>query len=655
MLRIVCLGGKYNSLKNIMGLIVDSITFYNRVPLGNIELRLIRGVNVLSGLNGCGKTTIMSYVVDAIYEMSKRCFPSSFTKYNNEFYRICSDRDLIDPNKPSIVYIRFLYDGEFIDYVNYCGKITKELYEQINLPDKPIKWSKLLTPPGKLCEGNKDIIDKALNDSIYTYFPAYRYERPLYLNPRYEETNPHFTAKQFYTGRLKNPIEVITGVGQMAEWILDVALDWFVYKNEKEYIDASGNTCKIDMTLENILWHNICEVISYALYSKLDGGIAAFALGHRNEGVSRVSIIRKKEGEKNKLLSPSISLLSSGEKELLCIFGEILRQADRIKNNIQVNEITGLVVIDEIDKHLHIKLQKESLPRLLNSFCNLQFIVSSHSPFFNMGMADNLKMPCRIFDLDNGGMICEPRNNDLYQQVYEMMLNDQTFFAQKVSELEKQVLDMTKPVILTEGITDIIHIQKAKKELSIKLEYDIVDEHNQPQGDGDLLKCLKYLSRTPRVHKIIGIFDCDSDTTKEIIEPYVHLGNQVYAFKIKSPQERIDKGQSKISIEYLYSDDEIKTILSTGKRLYFGTEFSDKTGLHKINTTQVLANQSGRGKDKILENTGGQAVYDNEENNLLATKKEFAEEIANDKVNISNSSWENFRHIFDLIEDILSE
>ena len=89
--------------------------------------------------------------------------------------------------------------------------------------------------------------------------------------------------------------------------------------------------------------------------------------------------------------------------------------------------------------------------------------------------------------------------------------------------------------------------------------------------------------------------------------------------------------------------------------MYFGTEFSDKTGLHKINTTQVLANQSGRGKDKILENTGGQAVYDNEENNLLATKKEFAEEIANDRVKISNSSWENFRHIFDLVEDILSE
>lgn len=41
----------------------------------------------------------------------------------------------------------------------------------------------------------------------------------------------------------------------------------------------------------------------------------------------------------------------------------------------------GIVLIDEIETHLHLKLQKMILPILTTLFPNIQFIVSSHSPF----------------------------------------------------------------------------------------------------------------------------------------------------------------------------------------------------------------------------------------------------------------------------------
>jgi predicted ATPase len=41
----------------------------------------------------------------------------------------------------------------------------------------------------------------------------------------------------------------------------------------------------------------------------------------------------------------------------------------------------GIVLIDEIETHLHLKLQKIILPALTEIFPKLQFIVSSHSPF----------------------------------------------------------------------------------------------------------------------------------------------------------------------------------------------------------------------------------------------------------------------------------
>ena len=96
--------------------------------------------------------------------------------------------------------------------------------------------------------------------------------------------------------------------------------------------------------------------------------------------------------------------LSSG-LSLISIFGEILHQADNIQNNIQLKNINGIVLIDEVDKHLHITLQKEVLPKLFNLFPNVQFLVSSHSPFLNMGLADEAMERTQIIDLDNNGIV----------------------------------------------------------------------------------------------------------------------------------------------------------------------------------------------------------------------------------------------------------
>lgn len=41
----------------------------------------------------------------------------------------------------------------------------------------------------------------------------------------------------------------------------------------------------------------------------------------------------------------------------------------------------GIVLIDEVETHLHLKLQKIIMPMLTTLFPNIQFIVTSHSPF----------------------------------------------------------------------------------------------------------------------------------------------------------------------------------------------------------------------------------------------------------------------------------
>jgi len=59
------------------------------------------------------------------------------------------------------------------------------------------------------------------------------------------------------------------------------------------------------------------------------------------------------------------------------------------------HEMQGLVMIDEIETHLHIELQRKILPFLTTFFPNIQFVVTTHSPFVLSSINNAV-----IFDLE---------------------------------------------------------------------------------------------------------------------------------------------------------------------------------------------------------------------------------------------------------------
>ncbi len=71
--------------------------------------------------------------------------------------------------------------------------------------------------------------------------------------------------------------------------------------------------------------------------------------------------------------------LSSGYSSILLILFDIIQQMD---NDVSIDYTKeGIVLIDEIETHLHVSLQKKILPFLTGFFPNVQFIVTTHSPF----------------------------------------------------------------------------------------------------------------------------------------------------------------------------------------------------------------------------------------------------------------------------------
>jgi len=92
---------------------------------------------------------------------------------------------------------------------------------------------------------------------------------------------------------------------------------------------------------------------------------------------SRMQIVLKKQDHELVL-----NQLSDGEKNLLVMVADIARRLaianpDSTKNAL---EGEGIILIDEIELHLHPQWQRDIIPRLTSTFPNCQFIVTTHSP-----------------------------------------------------------------------------------------------------------------------------------------------------------------------------------------------------------------------------------------------------------------------------------
>ncbi|MCP5096787.1 MAG: AAA family ATPase [Chloroflexi bacterium] len=92
-------------------------------------------------------------------------------------------------------------------------------------------------------------------------------------------------------------------------------------------------------------------------------------------------------------LSVSIDNLSDGYLSVAAWIGDLVRrlvQAFPQKSNPLHAE--GIVLVDEIDIHLHPKWQRSIVETVRKLFPNLQFIVTSHSPFVAQDMQPNDKI-----------------------------------------------------------------------------------------------------------------------------------------------------------------------------------------------------------------------------------------------------------------------
>ena len=94
-------------------------------------------------------------------------------------------------------------------------------------------------------------------------------------------------------------------------------------------------------------------------------------------------------------------------------------------------DMPGIVIIDEIETHLHVDLQKKILPFLTRMFPNLQFVVTTHSPFVLSSIENSV-----IYDLGTGRQF-ENFSNYSYSNIIEGYYDVSGYSDSILSKLER--------------------------------------------------------------------------------------------------------------------------------------------------------------------------------------------------------------------------
>lgn len=180
----------------------------------------------------------------------------------------------------------------------------------------------------------------------------------------------------------------------------------------------------------------------------------------------------------------NLNQLSDGEKNLITLVGDIARRLaianphsnDPLKGN-------GIIIIDEIDLHLHPSWQRRMIPKLLETFPNCQFIVSTHSP-----QVISHAQPENLFLLKNEkNELTFSKATESYGKNSDRILEDLLGVDARPSKEKKRIQGVFK--LIEDG-----KIEDAKKEIEALSEIIV-------GGDSELVKANVLIKRKEIIGK----------------------------------------------------------------------------------------------------------------------------------------------------------
>lgn len=279
---------------------------------------------IITGKNGSGKTILLNAIVEFL-DRIKSDRELSFINLRKTLEDSHTQLEFVKKNNPSQTLI--------------WEQQIKHWETQINISFGKVELSfNDITPIIKLYNDN---------NFIFAFYAADR------KTPIIEPTNP---TKPTYrtTFEIKNDRRV----DQFLNFLVDLKVQEALARNERMLKDAD----------EIRVWFENFEQLLKDIFQN-----QSIKLEFDYKDYSFYILDGKKKFK--------FTQLSDGYSAIIDIVADlILKMQEKSSPNREYLK-HGIVIIDEIETHLHLELQRLILPMLTKIFPNIQFIVTTHSPF----------------------------------------------------------------------------------------------------------------------------------------------------------------------------------------------------------------------------------------------------------------------------------
>ncbi len=446
------------------------------------EVYFDKKITVLIGENGAGKSAIIDALSESLKFLinksiiNEKYFQSNFTFYDVKNGTLNSaiqtEFEIIYPEELYTFYPRYIKEFKeakklFIEkYKDVIKKINDLLYNDFlsfevetehpdeyfmelckeiieNTSDREINTElEILKNKLQKCIGRDDVINLQLKIELNIkkqepacLFPSSQdeleYERLKYAFVNYEEWIDKFPVfLDFGSGIInigskdfsfENKIfeekhAIYKDAFTIERFSIKEFLLWFdtLYKIYLQDNEEVGEYAKQKINLINEV---ICKALNFGQEKNVFSDIK---MSYKKDRVNLV--LKKAVSEDDNYIS--VEQLSSGEKAVLALIGDITRRAimanPDVSGEYDINylaNIQGIILIDELDLHLHPKWQRGILPILTEMFPSVQFIITTHSPF----VVQNVKWG-KVINMDNDNEIYT--GSEIYSFTIDRIFNE---------------------------------------------------------------------------------------------------------------------------------------------------------------------------------------------------------------------------------------
>ena len=336
---------------------LEKLKLHNFRCYEKLEIDFNRQLTVLVGKNGSGKTTVLEAIAIAL--------GTWFVGFN-----IINAKGINKRTDP----LRKAYQIGATDDVQTQFPVEIEAWGKIEeSKDQILHWKReLYTPTGTMTTKDaKEIVEyaaeyqKAISEGrtdIYLPIVAYYGTGRLWDYHRQKRTDVFKVSS-----RTNGYIDCLDGTANVK-----LMMDWFQimtinkYQRQEENLESNPELDTVYLAMEKCLTNL--------------SGYSDVKIRY-NMGTQELDVYYS-EQDKQRMRIP-LNQLSDGYKGMISLVADIAYRMATLNPQLGTEVLSkgdGVVLIDEVDLHLHPAWQQKVIDNLMNIFPKVQFIVSTHAP-----------------------------------------------------------------------------------------------------------------------------------------------------------------------------------------------------------------------------------------------------------------------------------